>query len=45
MAQGLSNPEVAEQLYISRKAVEYRLRDTYGKLGISSRKELRTIQL
>jgi DNA-binding CsgD family transcriptional regulator len=45
VAQGLSNPEVAEQLYISRKAVEYHLRNTYGKLGISSRKELRTIQL
>jgi DNA-binding CsgD family transcriptional regulator len=45
VAQGLSNPEVAEQLYISRKAVEYHLRNTYGKLGITSRKELRTIQL
>ncbi len=43
VAQGLTNPEVAEQLYISRKAVEYHLRNTYGKLGISSRKELRTI--
>ena len=45
VAQGLTNPEVAEQLYISRKAVEYHLRNTYGKLGISSRKELRTNQL
>jgi DNA-binding NarL/FixJ family response regulator len=45
VAQGLSNPEVAEQLYISRKAVEYHLRNTYGKLGITSRKELRTIRL
>ena len=35
VAQGLTNPEVAEQLYISRKAVEYHLRNTYGKLGIS----------
>ena len=45
VAQGLSNPEVAEQLYISRKAVEYHLNNTYGKLGISSRKELRSLQL
>jgi DNA-binding CsgD family transcriptional regulator len=45
VAQGLTNPEVAEQLYISRKAVEYHLHNTYGKLGITSRKELRTIQL
>jgi DNA-binding CsgD family transcriptional regulator len=45
VAQGLTNPEAAEHLYISRKAVEYHLRNIYGKLGISSRKELRTIQV
>ena len=45
VAQGLSNPEVAEQLYISRKAVEYHLRNIYGKLAITSRRELRTVQL
>jgi DNA-binding CsgD family transcriptional regulator/tetratricopeptide (TPR) repeat protein len=45
VAQGLSNPEVAEQLYISRKAVEYHLSNIFGKLGITSRKELRGIQL
>jgi DNA-binding NarL/FixJ family response regulator len=31
VAKGLTNPEVAEQLYISRKAVEYHLRNTYGE--------------
>ena len=45
VAEGLTNPEVAERLYVSRKAVEYHLRNIYGKLGISSRKELRTIQV
>ena len=45
VAKGLTNPEVAEQLYVSRKAVEYHLRKTYGKLGITSRRELRSIQL
>ena len=45
VAQGLSNPEVAEQLYISRKAVEYHLRNIYGKLAITSRRELRTAHL
>jgi DNA-binding CsgD family transcriptional regulator len=45
VAKGLTNPEVAEQLYISRKAVEYHLRNIYGKFGITSRRELRSIQL
>jgi ATP/maltotriose-dependent transcriptional regulator MalT len=40
VAQGLSNPEVAAQLYVSRKAVEYHLRNIFDKLGISSRREL-----
>jgi DNA-binding CsgD family transcriptional regulator len=41
VAQGLSNPEVAARLYVSRKAVEYPLRDIYEKLGIASRREPR----
>jgi ATP/maltotriose-dependent transcriptional regulator MalT len=41
VAQGMSNPEVAARLYVSRKAVEYHLHNIYGKLGISSRRELR----
>lgn len=37
---GASNPEVAEQLYISRRTVESHLSHIYVKLGISSRVEL-----
>jgi DNA-binding NarL/FixJ family response regulator len=41
VAKGLTNPEVAEEFYVSRKAVEYHLSNIYGKLGITSRRELR----
>jgi DNA-binding CsgD family transcriptional regulator len=45
VARGLSNPEVAAQLYVSRKAVEYHLSNIYAKVGISSRRELGNLQL
>jgi DNA-binding CsgD family transcriptional regulator len=45
VARGLSNPEVAAQLYVSRKAVEYHLSNIYAKVGINSRRELRDLQL
>ena len=41
VAKGLTNREVAGELYVSEKAVEYHLRNVFGKLGISSRRELR----
>jgi DNA-binding CsgD family transcriptional regulator len=40
VAQRLSNPEVAERLFISRYTVESHLKHIYAKLGLSSRREL-----
>jgi DNA-binding NarL/FixJ family response regulator len=37
VAQGLSNPQIANTLAISRKTVEHHLEHTYNKLGISCR--------
>jgi DNA-binding CsgD family transcriptional regulator len=39
-ARGLSNREIAETLWVSRKTVEVHLGHAYGKLGIRSRSEL-----
>ena len=36
-AEGLSNREIAEALWVTRKTVEHHLGHTYGKLGIRSR--------
>lgn len=40
VARGLSNREVAETLFLSRKTVEFHLTNVYRKLGMRSRTEL-----
>jgi DNA-binding CsgD family transcriptional regulator len=39
-AQGRSNREIADELVVSIKTVEYHLRNAFGKLSVTSRKQL-----
>ncbi|MGZ8801520.1 MAG: AAA family ATPase [Mycobacterium sp.] len=44
VAQGLSNREVAAELYVSPKTVQYHLTRVYAKLGVRSRSELAALR-
>jgi ATP/maltotriose-dependent transcriptional regulator MalT len=37
---GASNQEIATELFVSRKTVEYHMHKVFSKLGISAREQL-----
>jgi DNA-binding CsgD family transcriptional regulator len=45
VAEGLSNKEVAAQLFLSPRTIEYHLRHVFTKLGITSRAQLAQLPL
>jgi DNA-binding CsgD family transcriptional regulator len=45
VAEGMTNPQIASQIYISKSTVEYHLRKIYRKLGVTTRTQLARLKL
>ncbi|WP_406191350.1 LuxR C-terminal-related transcriptional regulator [Streptomyces sp. NBC_01017] len=43
-AQGMTNQEIAKELFLSPKTIEYHLSHVYTKLDLTSRRQLRALQ-
>jgi DNA-binding CsgD family transcriptional regulator len=45
VVRGMTNRQVASQLFVSPRTIDFHLRNVYSKLGISSRGQLATLDL
>jgi DNA-binding CsgD family transcriptional regulator len=43
VAEGLTNPQIGERLFVSKRTVSAHLRNVFGKLGVSTRAELAAV--